>query len=54
MIIYFIKIFKNSFEAQDAYIDFYKLTIKKDESFSNFYTRFLYFINIRKIFINDF
>ena len=38
MIIYLIKIFKNPFEAQNAYIDFYKMTMKKDEFFSDFYT----------------
>jgi hypothetical protein len=38
MIIYLIESFKNLFEAQDAYIDFRKLTIKKSESFLDFYT----------------
>ena len=37
MIIYLIKIFKNLFKAQDARIDFYKMMIKEDESFLNFY-----------------
>ena len=38
MILYLIKIFKNLFEAQDAYIEFCKLFIKESESFSDFYT----------------
>jgi hypothetical protein len=38
MILYLIKIFKNSFKAQDAYIEFYKLFIKESEFFLNFYT----------------
>ena len=54
MIIYLVEIFKNPFEAQDARIDFRKMTIKEDESFSDFYTRFLRFISIRKIFTDDF
>jgi hypothetical protein len=33
-----IEIFKNLFKAQDARINFYKLTIKKDKTFSDFYT----------------
>jgi hypothetical protein len=38
MILYFVKIFKNPFKAQDAYIDFYKLTIKDNKAFADFYT----------------
>jgi hypothetical protein len=38
MILYLIEIFKNLFKAQDAYIEFYKLSIKESESFSDFYT----------------
>ena len=53
MIIYLVEIFKNPFEAQDARIDFRKMTIKEDESFSDFYTRFLRFISIRKISTDD-
>jgi len=53
MIIYLAEIFKNPFEAQDVRIDFRKLTIKEDESFSDFYTRFLYLTGIGKISIDD-
>ena len=53
MITYLTEIFKNPFEAQDARIDFRKMTIKEDESFSNFYTRFLRLISIGKIFTDD-
>ena len=53
MIIYLVKIFKNPFKAQDARIDFCKMTIKEDESFLDFYTRFLRLINIGKIPIDD-
>jgi hypothetical protein len=38
MILYLIKIFKNPFKAQDAYINFYKLIIKNNKAFANFYT----------------
>jgi hypothetical protein len=38
MILYLIKIFKNLFKAQDAYINFYKLTIKDNKAFTDFYT----------------
>jgi hypothetical protein len=37
MILYFIKIFKNLFKVENAYINFCKLTIKKDKSFIDFY-----------------
>jgi hypothetical protein len=47
------EIFENLFEAQDAYIDFCKIMIKEDESFSDFYTRFLRLIGMGKIPIND-
>jgi hypothetical protein len=53
MIIYLVEIFKNLFKAQDTYINFYKIIIKKDESFSDFYTWFLRLIGIGKIPIND-
>ena len=53
IIIYLVEIFKNPFKAQNACINFYKIIIKKDESFSNFYTRFLRLIGIEKIPIND-
>jgi hypothetical protein len=38
MILYLIEIFQNLFEAQNAYIEFYKLFIKESESFLDFYT----------------
>jgi hypothetical protein len=38
MITYLAKIFKNLFKAQDACINFYKIIIKEDESFLDFYT----------------
>ena len=53
MIIYLAEIFKNLFEAYDAYINFYKMIIKEDESFLDFYTWFLRLIGIGKILIDD-
>jgi hypothetical protein len=38
MILYFAKIFKNLFKAQNAYINFYKLIIKDNKAFADFYT----------------
>jgi hypothetical protein len=38
MITYLAEIFKNLFKAQDACINFYKIIIKEDESFLDFYT----------------
>jgi hypothetical protein len=38
IITYFTKIFKTLFKAQDAYINFYKLIIKDNKSFLDFYT----------------
>jgi hypothetical protein len=38
IITYLTEIFKNLFKAQDAYINFYKLTIKESKSFSDFHT----------------
>jgi hypothetical protein len=38
MILYLTEIFKNLFEAQNAYIEFHKLFIKESESFLDFYT----------------
>jgi hypothetical protein len=38
MILYLIKIFKNLFKAQDACINFYKLIIKDNKAFTDFYT----------------
>jgi len=53
MITYLAEIFENPFEAQDARIDFRKMTMKEDESFSDFYTRFLYLSGIGKIPTDD-
>ena len=53
MILYLIEIFKNPFKAQDAYIEFYKLSIKESESFSDFYTQFLYLLSMGKILTDD-
>jgi hypothetical protein len=38
MILYLIEIFKNPFKAQDACIEFCKLSIKESKSFLDFYT----------------
>jgi hypothetical protein len=53
MITYLAEIFENPFEAQDARIDFRKMMIKEDESFSDFYTRFLRLTGIGKILTDD-
>jgi hypothetical protein len=53
IITYLAEIFKNPFKAQDARIDFYKIIIKEDKSFSDFYTRFLRLTGIGKILIDD-
>ena len=53
MITYLAEIFENPFEAQDARIDFRKMTMKEDESFSDFYTRFLRLIDMGKILTDD-
>jgi hypothetical protein len=53
MILYLIKIFKNLFKAQDAYINFRKLTIKKDKTFLDFYTWFLHLVSLGRIPIDD-
>jgi hypothetical protein len=53
MITYLAEIFENPFEAQDARIDFRKMTMKEDESFSDFYTRFLHLSGIGKIPTDD-
>jgi hypothetical protein len=53
MILYLTEIFENLFKAQDAHIEFYKLSIKESESFSDFYTQFLHLLSIRKIPIDD-
>jgi hypothetical protein len=49
MVTYLAEILENPFEAQDARIDFRKLIIKDNESFSDFYTRFLYLAGMGKI-----
>jgi hypothetical protein len=49
MVIYFVEILENLFKAQYTYIDFYKLIIREDKSFLDFYTYFLYLISIGKI-----
>jgi len=53
MITYLAEIFENPFEAQDARIDFRKMTMKEDESFSDFYTRFLRLTGMGKIPTDD-
>jgi len=53
MIDYLAEILENPFEAQDARIDFRKLAMREDESFSNFYTRFLHLAGIGKIPTDD-
>jgi hypothetical protein len=53
MITYLAEIFKNLFEAQDARIDFCKMMMKEDESFSDFYTRFLRLTDMGKIPTDD-
>jgi hypothetical protein len=49
MILYLTEIFENPFKAQDAHIDFHKLTMKEDETFSDFYTQFLHLANLGRI-----
>lgn len=49
IVIYLAEILENPFEAQDACIDFRKLMMREDESFSDFYTRFLHLADIGKI-----
>jgi hypothetical protein len=49
MILYLAEIFENPFEAQDARIDFRKLTMKEDETFSDFYTQFLHLASLGRI-----
>jgi hypothetical protein len=53
MIIYLAEIFENLFEAQDACINFCKIIIKEDESFLDFYTRFLCLTGMGKILTNN-
>jgi hypothetical protein len=53
MILYLAEIFENPFEAQDARIEFRKLTIKESESFSDFYTQFLHLSSMGKIPTDD-
>jgi hypothetical protein len=53
MITYLAEILENPFESQDARIDFRKLAMREDESFSDFYTRFLHLAGIGKIPTDD-
>ena len=53
MVTYLAEILENLFKAQDARIDFRKLIMREDESFSDFYTRFLYLVGIGKIPTDD-
>jgi Zinc knuckle len=53
MITYLAEILENPFEAQDARIDFRKLSMREDESFSDFYTRFLHLAGMGKIPTDD-
>ena len=53
IVAYLAEILENPFEAQDARIDFRKLIMKDDESFSDFYTRFLHLAGIGKIPTDD-
>jgi len=53
MITYLAEILENPFEAQDARIDFRKLAMREDESFSDFYTRFLHLAGVGKIPTDD-
>jgi hypothetical protein len=53
MIAYLAEILENPFEAQDARIDFRKLMMRDDESFSDFYTRFLHLAGTGKIPTDD-
>jgi len=53
MISYLAEIFENPFEAQDARIDFRKLTMKDDEAFADFYTQFLHLSSVGRIPTDD-
>jgi hypothetical protein len=53
MITYLAEILENPFESQDARVDFRKLTMREDESFTTFYTRFLHLASTRKIPTDD-
>ena len=53
MIAYLAEILGNPFEAQDARTDFRILMMKEDESFSDFYTRFLHLASISRLPIDD-
>ena len=45
MIQYLEEILENPFKMKDARIEFRKLVIRENESFSDFYTQFLYLAN---------
>ena len=49
MIDYLADILQNPFESQDARIDFRKLSMKEDETFAEFYTRFLHLAGVGDI-----
>jgi hypothetical protein len=49
MINYLAEILQNPFESKDARIDFRKLSMKEDETFAEFYTRFLHLTGIGNI-----
>lgn len=53
MIDYLAEILENPFEAQDARVDFRKLTMREDESFATFYTRFLHLAGTGRIPTDD-
>jgi hypothetical protein len=53
MINYLAEILQNPFESQDARIDFRKLLMREDETFAEFYTRFLHLAGIGKIPTDD-
>lgn len=53
MILYLAEIFENPFEAQDARIEFRRLIMKENESFSDFYTQFLHLAGLGRIPTDD-
>ena len=53
IIAYLAEILENPFEAQDARVDFRKLVIREDETFTTFYTRFLHLTGTGRILTDD-
>jgi hypothetical protein len=53
MILYLAEIFENPFKAQDARINFRKLTMKDDKAFADFYTQFLHLLSVGRIPTDD-